>query len=57
MNYDKFLQEGRKRAAQIVAMRDQELTFATIGKRFDISAQRAQQIYKAATRLLREAAK
>lgn len=51
MNYTKFLAESRKRAVEILCMRDKGDTFATIGKKFDITAQRAQQIYKAAKHL------
>ena len=55
MNYEKFLQDSRKRAAEIVVLREKKLTFAAIGKRFNITAQRAQQIYKAATDLIKAA--
>jgi DNA-directed RNA polymerase sigma subunit (sigma70/sigma32) len=58
MNYAKFLQDNRKRAGTIVALRDvQKWTFSAIGKRFEITAQRAQQIYKTAKKLLERAAK
>lgn len=51
MNYQKFLEEGRKRAVLILSMREEKVPFAAIGKHFGISSQRAQQIFKAATKL------
>lgn len=57
MNYEKFLEEGRKRAVLILSMREEKVPFAAIGKHFGISSQRAQQIFKAAAKLTKGASK
>tara|TARA_R110000868_G_scaffold40260_3_gene139133 strand:+ start:322 stop:471 length:150 start_codon:yes stop_codon:yes gene_type:complete len=46
MDYQKFLENARKRIAPMLAMRAKGATFAEIGKRFGITAQRAQKILK-----------
>lgn len=51
LDYDKFLAKSRERAAEILAMRANGKSFPEIGKKFNISYQRVQQIFKAASKL------
>lgn len=46
MNYQKFLQEVKKRDKEIFKKRKKGLTFKALGKEYGISPQRAKQICK-----------
>ena len=46
MDYQKFLAQAKKRIPEMRSMRATGITFAAIGKRFGLSAQRVQKILK-----------